>query len=168
MRGYLYRKAQNVTAPSPPDSRTVFERAVPADVSLLSATRAELRRWLTGLSVTDDDTDAIVLACSEAISNAIEHAYQGDPAGIVRVTARLTRGRIAIAVSDTGSWTAPPKVSHGELDWNSLERGRGLVLIRRLMDKCEVSTKRGTTVSMRRRVTIVAPRRTSAMGEYAG
>lgn len=154
---------------------STFDRSMPADVRLLVTTRAELRSWLVAVGVAADDRDAIVLACSEALANAIEHAYRGDPAGVVRIRGRLRGETLEISVSDHGVWV-PPQArrgrdhhsDHGHDHGHDYDhdhdrdtvvpfgevRGRGLRMIEQLMDGTDVSTDDGTTVSMHRRVRI--------------
>jgi serine/threonine-protein kinase RsbW len=140
-----------------------FDRSVHADVRLLVSMRADLRAWLLSVGVRPTDCDAVVLACSEALANAIEHAYRGDPAGVVRITGLLRGELLEVAVSDTGSWVPPQpgRVRPGVVDSFDMDspsgqiRGRGLALIQQLMDRSEVSTEGGTTISMRRRCVIM-------------
>ena len=60
--------------PSRP-SPGLLHLALPADPVSISVARVGLRRWLAGWSWPADQIDDIVLAVSEAASNAIEHAY---------------------------------------------------------------------------------------------
>jgi serine/threonine-protein kinase RsbW len=132
---------------------TRFDRLMPADVRLLMAMRADLREWLIASGVGADDRDAIVLACSEALANAIEHAYLGDPSGVVHISGWLRGEVLELAVSDRGSWI-PPQPNRGANAPFGEVRGRGLRMIEQLMDGAEVSTTDGTTVLMRRRVVL--------------
>jgi len=120
-----------------------FSRSVPADSSRVAALRADLTQWLQSHGVVGQDHDATVLACSEAVSNAIEHGYADDRSGMVDVLATLSPGLLRIRVRDRGLWRAPGSPGH---------RGRGLPLIRALMDHVSVEHTTGTVVSMRRRI----------------
>lgn len=130
---------------SDPADRSAFDRRLRADVRLLASIRAEMSAWLDDRQVRLEDRDAIVLAASEALANAIEHGYRDQTDGVVAVQARLSEGRIEVTVRDTGSWI--PMRRHPD-------RGRGLAIIEKLMDWSEITTGRGTTVSMQRRVVI--------------
>jgi serine/threonine-protein kinase RsbW len=85
-----------------------------------------------------------VFACSEAVTNAIEHAYRDVAAGLVWVSARMGSDGVLLRVTDHGRWRPP-----GELE----DRGRGLLLLDKLMDALEVDHEAGTTVTMRKHVT---------------
>jgi GAF domain-containing protein/anti-sigma regulatory factor (Ser/Thr protein kinase) len=108
----------------------------PARPDSLSAVRGVLRRWLLTRGATADEAYDIIVACQEACANAIEHAY-GPGAADFDVQARHTAGRVEITIRDRGNWRAP----RGE------NRGRGLPLMRALMDRVEVrESESGTTV----------------------
>jgi anti-sigma regulatory factor (Ser/Thr protein kinase) len=114
---------------------------LPAEATALRSLRNVLRRWLERCEASDRETEEIVLACNEAVANSIEHAY-GPAEASVDVVAELTEGEIRIAVRDRGEWREP----RGE------NRGRGLDLMRALMDSVRVERGEGTEVRMVRRL----------------
>jgi anti-sigma regulatory factor (Ser/Thr protein kinase) len=112
-------------------SRRLLRLALPADPISISVARARVRRWLAGWSWPADQLDDIVLAVSEAVSNAIEHAYLGQPPGTVDVRGGIEatpRGQrqATIIVRDHGRWRPTP--IHHE------NRRRGIPLMRACMD----------------------------------
>jgi serine/threonine-protein kinase RsbW len=118
-----------------------LERAIPADAAQIAPLRKDLRGWLTAHEVDEDSRHAVLLACSEAVANAIEHGYRDDPAGVVEVAATLLPDGVEVRVHDRGSWR-PERADAA--------RGRGLGLIRQLMDQVTVERDAGTTITMRR------------------
>jgi serine/threonine-protein kinase RsbW len=75
------------------------------------------------------------------VANAIEHGYRDDPLGMVYLSASVTPEAVEIRVADHGAWrTARADVA----------RGRGLQLIRQVMDQVAFDRGAGTTVTMRR------------------
>ncbi|MBM0276988.1 SpoIIE family protein phosphatase [Micromonospora tarensis] len=118
-----------------------FHADVPAEVTRLSPLRARLHEWLAGCDVPEPEQYGIVLACSEAAANAIEHGYQSDPSGVVSVTATIDGDILDLRISDSGRWLAPQA---------SADRGRGMALMGRLMDDLVVDRGEGTSVLMRR------------------
>jgi len=83
------------------------------------------------------------LAVSEALNNTIEHAYRGA-GGTIQLRMEIADGLLTVEIADRGSW-----VSQTPSD----ERGRGLLLMRTLMDSVEVDTNgSGTTVTLERRL----------------
>ena len=124
--------------------RTRFQVELPAAPDSLSALRRRLGGWLMRREVDPEEAAEIVLAVSEACNNAVEHAYPGDTHGTVTVTADARSGGLEVTVEDEGTWRDGPP---------SVDRGRGLVLIRTLMDSAEVVTNhQGTRVILQRRL----------------
>ncbi len=115
--------------------------ALPLAVPLL---RRSLAHYLTQQGVGEDDRYAILLAVGEAAANAVEHAYLVDP-GLVSVRAERGAGTFVIDVNDGGRWKP---VERRE------ERGRGIKIMRALMDRIEIRTMQAETNV---RLTIAVP-----------
>ena len=116
---------------------------LPSEPSALRSLRALLRRWLAQVDAVDADMHAIVMACSEACTNAIEHAGAA-PDETIWFEAVLQDGEVEIVVRDRGHWREerPPS-----------DQGRGLELIDALMDDVQLETAPGgTTMRLRRRL----------------
>lgn len=84
----------------------------------------------------------IALAVSEALSNAVIHAYAGDDRpGVMAVDAQMHERSLEVVVCDEGSGMRPRTDSPGA--------GLGLPLIAHLAEQLEVSdTTPGTRVRM--------------------
>jgi serine/threonine-protein kinase RsbW len=119
-----------------------IERSIGADRVQIALLRADLRSWLDAHEVDPVCRDAVLLACSEAIANAIEHGYRDDPFGMIDVTATVTTDAVEVRVSDQGTWQGPVA---------DVSRGRGLQIIRQSMDQVMFDRSDGTTVTMRRK-----------------
>jgi anti-sigma regulatory factor (Ser/Thr protein kinase) len=114
----------------------------PAVPTALPRLRHTLRRWLEQAGIAPTEVFEITVAVSEAFNNAVEHAYGASDA-VVEVDARLTDGDLRVQVQDWGQWRAP----------RGTHRGRGLGLMRGLMDDVDVTPgETGTLVSLRRRL----------------
>jgi len=106
----------------------------------LASFRQALRRWLAEVDAAPQEVHEIVMATNEACQNAIEHAYGLAPEPFDVALSRAN-GSVEIVVRDRGSWT------EGE----SPDRGRGLPLMRALMDDVEVDQRpTGTRIVLRR------------------
>jgi anti-sigma regulatory factor (Ser/Thr protein kinase) len=84
---------------------------------------------------------------NEASANAIEHGYHGG-AGPVEVAGDVVGGDLRISVVDQGDWRA----AHPDP-----ARGRGLPLMRTLMDDVEIERlDPGTRIVLKRKVNVAA------------
>jgi GAF domain-containing protein/anti-sigma regulatory factor (Ser/Thr protein kinase) len=118
----------------------VFRRTFPADPHELATMRADLRTWLERSGLPTETREDVVLACTEAATNAIEHAYIGRH-GDVLIEAESEDETLQVTVTDHGRWRHPrPDDS----------RGRGLELVRAVIGDVDVERgEGGTTVRMR-------------------
>lgn len=103
----------------------------------LAAARRQIRRWLD-TELSSDDADEVLLACGEALANALEH---GRPPITVEMHWQRARGQstLHVAVCDTGSWrvTAEPT-----------SRGLGIPIMSAVMDTVSIETVDGTQVRL--------------------
>jgi GAF domain-containing protein/anti-sigma regulatory factor (Ser/Thr protein kinase) len=112
----------------------------PAEKSALAGVRRVLRRWLLAHGASEDETFDITVASQEACANAVEHAY-GPGRRSFSLEATLEGGRVRVTVHDDGQWR-PPRGTH---------RGRGLPLMRALMETVDVQqSEAGTMVVLER------------------
>ena len=118
-----------------------FAVTVPARRAAVSGLRSDLSHWLETNGVLEDDRDCILLACSEVVSNSIEHGYADSGAGQVDVLATMRANLFRLRIRDAGVWR--PRGAPGD-------RGRGLDLVRQLMDDVAVEHVAGTVVTMAR------------------
>ena len=114
----------------------------PAKAGQLSAVRRLVGRWLDEAGASEQERYDVLVACSEAATNAIEHAYGLGPADF-RLVCHLDDGTVTLRVRDWGRW----REARGR------DRGRGLRLMEGLMDEVRVSHgEHGTEVLLRRRL----------------
>jgi len=99
----------------------------PAHPRELAAIRVELRRWLAPLGMTGEAKDDMVLAVNEAAANSVEHAYPEATADdTVELLFWTEPDAVCVEIVDHGVWQTPPA--------EPLGRGRGIPVMRRLMD----------------------------------
>jgi anti-sigma regulatory factor (Ser/Thr protein kinase) len=109
--------------------------------SSVTALRRSLTAFLDTIGLSDDEFYDVILAASEAASNAVEHAqHPAEP--FFDVSAEVDDGQVTIVVQDYGRWL-PPR--------SSLYRGRGLAMMRVLADTTVEAGTHGTTVTIRNR-----------------
>jgi anti-anti-sigma factor len=121
-----------------------LERRLPADPARLAAVRRTLQAWAGDAALPEDAVEDLQLALGEAVANAVEHAYRGQPAGeCVYAVSLLPDGDVDVCVEDFGRWRPVPA--------DPGFRGRGLQLIHELAEQVTVepSPAGGTTVRFR-------------------
>jgi PAS domain S-box-containing protein len=117
-----------------------FRAEFPAAPESLSSMRGLLRRWLRHVGAGEQEIAEVVTACGEAATNAIEHAGAGGSAPF-EVSGQVSGAEMQITIRDYGAWRSPREG----------DQGRGLSLMRALMDTVEVTpTPEGTTVRLER------------------
>jgi anti-sigma regulatory factor (Ser/Thr protein kinase) len=126
-----------VTIPRLSDPLTV---RLPAEADSITLVRRVIGRWLDAAGASTEEVGEITLACSEACANAIEHAY-GPGATEFEIEAFSSNGAVTLVVKDQGKWRPP----------RGTNRGRGMTLMKGLMDKVELHRGRdGTAVRLTR------------------
>jgi anti-sigma regulatory factor (Ser/Thr protein kinase) len=117
----------------------MFSRSFRAAPSELAGLREALREWLVERGVGDDVGRGVVLAVSEAATNAVEHALRVRR-GRHRHRHGATRGRSARHHRPRrGSWR------EGGSD---ADRGRGLAIMRAIVDEVTIERDDAGTVRM--------------------
>lgn len=107
-----------------------------------------------GFSV--DELFRIELACDEACTNIIEHAYGGENVGEIRITWSIDDKTFMITMVDDGlpfdpNSVPPPEVPDDSDDLDGLKiGGLGIYFMRNLMDEVHFSreAKKGNTLVM--------------------
>jgi serine phosphatase RsbU (regulator of sigma subunit)/anti-sigma regulatory factor (Ser/Thr protein kinase) len=116
---------------------------VPARTEALTTARQHLDSWLGNLGLRGAQQTELTLMATEAISNAVEHAYaEASAPGSIDVTGRLLNdGTVALTVSDQGTWRVPT----AELGM----RGHGLAIMEELASDLNVIRRtNGTSVEL--------------------
>jgi anti-sigma regulatory factor (Ser/Thr protein kinase) len=114
----------------PPRKLDAFDNVFSAVPSAAPFVRRGLERYLAEHDVSDDHRFAIITAVGEAVANAIEHAYADTP-GTVHLNVRFDESLVRVQIEDSGRWRTGTKEE---------SRGRGIPLMRALMDRVEIQT----------------------------
>jgi anti-sigma regulatory factor (Ser/Thr protein kinase) len=120
-----------------------LNQSYPAVPETVPVARRALTEVAAAAGAAGDRLEEIRLAVSEALTNAVVHAYRGDEPGHFHVTAAVASGELWVLVSDDG---------RGLHAWNdSRGLGIGLSLISGLSDDFAIVTRAsgGTEVQMR-------------------
>jgi serine/threonine-protein kinase RsbW len=127
------------------NGRVVLE--VPAKPEYLLLARLAVTSVGRSAGASEETIADLKLAVTEAVANAVKHAYPPDVPGRVTVELTASAGRLEIAVSDRGrglgDGDAPPSTDR------PAESGMGLSIIRAIADEIDVGAGpdgRGTRV----------------------
>ena len=123
-----------------------FTLQLPRDALSVPVVRRVLNSSMRTLGVDDDCLTDIEIALTEACTNVLDHAAEGDE---YEVLAGLDDNRCVIEVVDTGRGFDAERLGHAEAD-PSAEEGRGIQLIRALVDKVHFRSRaeNGTIVHL--------------------
>ncbi len=108
---------------------------------------SQLRRravaFASTVGASEEVVQAIALAVSETVTNAVVHAYGGEGRGEVRVSCRADGERIIVEVADEGVGIGPGRGAAGI--------GQGLAVVGAVVQRLHIASgpgRRGTAVTM--------------------
>lgn len=116
--------------------------ALPATPEAIAPLRHDLRAWLADAGTDETSAQDLLVAVTEACASAVEHAYAFDSRRTIDLRASREGAQIDITIADDGGWMTP--------DPGASRRGRGLPLMRALVDEATVDTTAGTTIQLRK------------------
>jgi serine/threonine-protein kinase RsbW/stage II sporulation protein AB (anti-sigma F factor) len=131
----------------------VLRSTLPAVPSTVTALRAEVAAFVVAAGVGEPLLTGVKLAVSEAVTNAVVHAYvDAEAPGEVRLLASLRDGHVYVTVSDDGCGMMPRLDSPG--------LGVGLPFIAHTADSLDIdhSAGGGTELRMSFRIAVGAER----------
>ena len=119
--------------------------------------RAAVAAFVSQLDPTLTELGDLKTAVSEAVTNAVVHAYP-DSLGVIQLRARiLPGGEVELVVKDKGVGIADVERARTPLYTTGGEErsGMGFTIMEGFTDRLRVRSapSRGTTVTMRRRIT---------------
>ena len=122
---------------------------LPSDIQLVEAAVSYLVGRCRDFDFGDPRLEVnFRVGVTEAIANAVLYGNRADPRKLVRIEVCLDPSRVEVRVSDQGDGFDPDAVPDPTEPENvQLAGGRGLFLIRQLMDEMEYNL-RGNTLRM--------------------
>jgi len=118
---------------------------LPREARSVAHVRELARHALELVGAPSAVTGDACLAVSEACANAVEHAGDGDHYDVVL---DVTTERLVAVVTDHGTG-APHDVLHAAMPAPTAPRGRGLPLIRALVDEASITSRSGVGTAVR-------------------
>lgn len=123
--------------------------ALPRDSLTIPVVRHLLTDFLSALGVDDECREDVRLAITEACTNVLDHAVEGDD---YEVSCRITSELCIIEIVDRGHGFDPATV--GRQHDLSAEAGRGIELMRALVDRIAFTNRpeAGTIVHLEKKL----------------
>ena len=125
-----------------------FSASYPAVPDSVGTARGVLTEFAREAGAGEDQLEAVRLAASEAITNAIIHAYERAEAGEVHVSASYIEGELWLLIADAGHGMRPRENSPG--------LGLGLALIAQLADDFQILSRGSGGTELRMRFNLAA------------
>ena len=109
----------------------------------LASMRRAVAQWLRIAGASEAEVYEVLVACGEACANAVAHAHSAISDSPFELQADRDGPQVQVVIRDTGTWRPPSDEG----------RGRGLPLMRELMDEVKIEpSPQGTTVTLKRRL----------------
>jgi len=132
-----------------------IEMKIPAKPEYVGVIRLTLSGIANRMGFSYDDIEDLKIAVSEAITNAVQHAYKKNEDGEINIGFALYHDRLKVMVSDNGKSFDVIKVKqqsgpyeHDQPVEFLREGGLGLYLIETLMDEVHIHQDDGVAVFM--------------------
>ncbi len=132
-----------------------IEMKFPAKADYVSVARLSMAGIANRIGFTYEDIEDLKVAISEAITNAVTHAYHEENEGEVTIGFGVYEDRLEVMVADHGGSFNLSEIKGNigpykdtEPVENLREGGFGLFLINALMDKVEINNNHGVIVLM--------------------
>ncbi|UCE20032.1 MAG: ATP-binding protein [Gemmatimonadota bacterium] len=135
--------------PSKEDDRNK-ELTIPSSLKWMPRVVTEIEKVVRDMGFDEETGDFLAIAVTEAVNNAIIHGNKGDARKKVHIRFEPRKDRIVMRITDEGGGFNPEKVEDPTDPKNiSKGSGRGLYILRTLMDKVDISsTSSGTTITL--------------------
>ncbi|MEW6511121.1 MAG: ATP-binding protein [Bacteroidota bacterium] len=130
--------------------QTIFRMTMRSNPRNVTRVEGFLKKVAKSVRMDEIQFHKLMVSLTEAVNNAIIHGNNANPARSVRICCEILPGWILIMVDDQGKGFKPEKVGNPLAKENVLrESGRGIFLMRTLMDKVEFEFgRKGTEVRL--------------------
>jgi serine/threonine-protein kinase RsbW len=137
------------------NSSKTYRLAIPSIPDRITEVDEFVESALQRAGVPQEVIADTAIAVTEIVNNAIDHGNAGDPEKTVTVELAVDACEISIVITDEGGGFDPNDVADPLAQENLLrEVGRGIFIVRHLMDAVDIDTGpgRGTTVRVTKKL----------------
>ncbi len=118
--------------------QTIFHLTLSSNPRSVSRVEGFLKRINRSTRLNEIQYHKLMVSLTEAVNNAIVHGNRANPDRKVALTCEVLPGWLLLVVNDQGKGFKPEKVTNPLKKENLMkESGRGIFLMRTLMDKVE-------------------------------
>lgn len=122
-----------------------------------SFARVTVAAFVSQLDPTMDEITDLKTVVSEAVTNSIIHGYDGNPEGIVTISASIDGDTVTLIIEDQGRGIEDVELAKQPLYTSKpeLERsGMGFTIVENFMDEFDVTSEigGGTRIRMKKRI----------------
>jgi len=115
---------------------------IPSNIKYIREVSSGILKWLQPRKLDDSTLFDIRLCVEEVVRNAITHGNNNDKGLKVFINYWLEGDRLIVEVEDEGKGFGLDKMPDPTIEKNIMKgSGRGVYLVRKLMDKMEVNDK---------------------------
>jgi len=126
-----------------------IEIRLPSRLELLGVIDKVVEALTEQMEFEDYDRDAIAISVVEACTNAIQHGHRARPELTVDVVFEMRKDALAVTVRDEGSGFSLELDEDPSPPPDLLQtRGRGIFIMRSMMDDLEFDFSEGTRVTL--------------------
>ena len=136
--------------PERKQQKCIYEMVCQSNQKEISHIEKFLKKVSRHQHIDDEMMHRLLVSCTEAVNNAIVHGNKRDPDKIVVIRCVVNKKTLTMYVKDEGNGFDPESIQDPRDEKNLLkESGRGVFLMRSLMDKVNFKKlKSGTVVEM--------------------
>ena len=123
--------------------QTIFRMTLSSSPKSIGRVEGFLKKIDRSVHLDEIQFHKLMVSLTEAVNNAMVHGNHSDPSRKVSLTCELLPGWLLMIVNDQGKGFKPEDVGNPLKKENLLkESGRGIFLMRTLMDRVEFESQR--------------------------
>ena len=133
--------------------RDVLELNIQSSYAAMERVTALVETVAERVGISEDDTVDLMIAVTEAVTNAIQHGNREDGNKHIHIRIEAVPSKVTVWVEDEGEGFDASSVPDPRNSSNLMEKsGRGILMMKAFMDRVEfTSGKHGTRVKMVKR-----------------